>query len=95
MKFPARDPPNLDDNDLGNIITYRFLKTETNLKALYIFRCFFTTSPVKLFKVTVQSFVYQFLFTIEFFWKKEKKHSRNLSHFVNESTFRKRTTFWK
>ena len=45
-----------------NIINYRFLTAETNLKALYIFRCFFTTSSVKLFVVTVQIFVYNFLF---------------------------------
>ena len=41
-----------------NIMNYRFLTTEKNLKALYIFRCFFTTSSVKLFVVTVQIFVY-------------------------------------
>ena len=29
------------------------------------------------------------------FQKKEKQHSQNLLHFENESTFRKRTTFWK
>ena len=34
-----------------DLINYRFLATETNLKALYIFRCFFTTSSVKLFVV--------------------------------------------
>ena len=27
-------------------------------------------------------------------WK-ERQHSQNLSHFENESTFGKRTTFWK
>jgi hypothetical protein len=51
-------------NDMTN---YRFLKTETNSKALYIFHCFFTTSSVKLFVVAIQIFVYKF------FQKKEKK----------------------
>ena len=74
--------------DFFDIINYRFLTTETNLKALYIFRCLFTTSSVKLFVVNVQIFVYNCVF-----WKKEKQHSQNLSHFENESTFQKRTTF--
>ena len=30
-----------------------------------------------------------------FVWKKEKQQTQNISHFENESTFRKRTTFWK
>ena len=47
------------------VMNYRFLTTETNLKALYIFSCLFTTSSVKLFVVNVQIFV----------WKKEKQHS--------------------
>ena len=64
------------------IINYRFLTTETNLKALYIFRCVFTTPSVKLFVVNVQIFVYNCVF-----WKKEKQHSQNLSHFEYESTF--------
>ena len=38
--------------------------------------------------------MYRFLFTIVFF-KKEKQHSQDLSHFENESTFQKRTTFWR
>ena len=59
-------------SDLYDIINYRFLTTEANLKALEIFRCFFTTSSVKLFVVTVQIFVYNLLFTIVFFGKKEK-----------------------
>ena len=71
-------------------LKYRFLTTETNSKALYIFRCLFTTSSVKLFVVNVQIFVYNCVF-----WKKEKQHSRNLSHFENESAFRNRNTFWK
>ena len=74
----------------NSLINYRFLTTETNLKALYIFRCLFTTSSVKLFVVNVQIFVYNCVFR-----KKEKQHSQNLSHFENESTFQKRTTFWK
>ena len=36
---------------INDMINYRFLTTETNLKALYIFRCLFTTSSVKLFVV--------------------------------------------
>ena len=40
------------------IINYRFLTMEANLKALYIFRCFFTTSSVKLFVVNVKIFAY-------------------------------------
>jgi hypothetical protein len=54
------------------IINYGFLTTETNLKALYVFRCYFTTSSVKLFEVTVKIFVYKFLFTIVFFGKRKK-----------------------
>ena len=34
-------------------------------------------------------------FPNNFFLKNEKKNSQNLSHFENENTFRKRTTFWK
>ena len=69
---------------------YRFLTTETNLKALYIFRCLFTTSSVKLFEVNAQIFVYNCVL-----WKKEKQHSLNLSHFENESTFQKKTTIFR
>ena len=58
------------------------MTTETNLKTLYI-SLFFTTSSVKLF--VVQIFVYNCVFQ-----KKEKQHSQNLSHFENESTFRKK-----
>ena len=53
-------------------MNYRFLPTETNSKALYIFCCFNTTSSVKLFVVTVQIFVYKYLFTIVFFGKRKK-----------------------
>jgi hypothetical protein len=62
----------LRGSKLKGIIDYRFLATETNSKALYIFRCLFTTSSVKLFVVTVQIFVYNFLFKIVFFGKKKK-----------------------
>ena len=55
-------------------LNYRFLTTETNLKALYIFHCLFLTSSVKLFVVNVQ-----ILFTI--FQKKEKQHSQNFFTF--------------
>ena len=58
----------------GSIIHYITLITETNLKALYIFRCLFTTSSVKLFVVTVQIFVYIFFYNCVFL-KKEKQHS--------------------
>ena len=56
-------------------MNYRFLTTETNSKALYIFRCFNTTSPVKLFEVTVQillDFSLQIFVYNCVFWKKEK-----------------------
>ena len=53
-------------------MNYRFLTTETNSKASYIFSCFFTTSSVKQFVVTVQIFDYKFLFTIVFFGTKFK-----------------------
>ena len=54
-----------------DLINYRFLTTEIDLKALYIFRCYITTLSVKLFVVTLQIFVYKFLFTIAFFGKKK------------------------
>ena len=72
------------------MINYRFLTTETSLRALYLYHCLFTTSSVKLFVVNVHIFVY-----ICFFRKKKKQHSQNLSHFENESTFRKTNIFWK
>ena len=64
------------------IMNYRFSTTETNLKALYIFHCFLTTSSVNLFLVTVKILFDNFLFTIVFFgiWKK---------------TLTKPFTFWK
>ena len=74
------------------------MTTETNLKALYIFRWFFTTSSVKLFVVTVQIFVYKFLFTIVFFAKGKNTHEtfhilkmktlfEKEPHFGNENSF--------
>ena len=60
-----------------DLINYRFLTTEIDLKALYIFRCFITTLSVKLFVVTLQIFVYEFLLTIVFFEKRKKKNSQN------------------
>ena len=67
---------------IPDIINYRFLTTETNLKALYIFCCLFTTSSVKLIVVNVHIFIYTCVFR-----KKEKQPSQNLSHFENEITF--------
>ena len=83
-----------------HIMNYRFLTAETN----FIFFCFFTTSSVKLFVVTVQIFVYKFLYTIEIFGKRKKTHQtfhilkmktpfEKEPHFGNENTFQKRTTF--
>ena len=39
-------------------MNYRFLTTETNLKASYIFRCLFTASSVKLFVVSFEELRY-------------------------------------
>ena len=50
------------------------MTTETNFKALYIFRRFNTTSSVKLFEVTVQIFVYKLLFMNVFFGKMKTPH---------------------
>ena len=63
------------------MINHKFLTTETNLKALYIFRWFFTTSSVKPFVVNIQIFVYHCVFR-----KKEKQHSLSLSHFEKKKT---------
>ena len=83
---------------LSIIINYRFLTTETNLKALYIFCCLFTTSSVKLFVVNVQLFVYNCV--VVFFGKRKNKnhktfhvlkmkaHFEREPHFENESSFR-------
>jgi hypothetical protein len=81
------------------IINYRFLTAETNLKVIYIFHCFFATSLVKLFVVTVHISVYNFLFRIVFFGKRKnnthetfhilkmKAHFETETHFGNESSF--------
>ena len=50
------------------IISYRFLTTETNLKALYIFRCLVTTSSVKLFVVNIG--LWCLLSTLLYWWFK-------------------------
>ena len=63
-----------------DVISYRLLTTETNLKVSFIFRCLFTTSSVKLFLVNEQLFVYNRVDV--FFRKKEKKNTKPL-------------TFWK
>ena len=67
---------------LHDIMNYRILTTETNLKAWYVFHSYFTTSSVKLFVVPAQVFVYKFLFTIVFFGKRKKKLTKPF-------------TFWK
>ena len=66
------------------------MTTETNLKALYIFRCLLTTSSVKLFEVNVQIFVYNCVFRKKsthktFHILKMKAHSE--THFENENMF--------
>ena len=66
----------------NDIINYRFLSTETNSKALYIFPYFLTTSSVMLFVVTVQIIEYKFLFIIVFLEKVK-------------TTLIKPFTFWK
>ena len=81
-----------------DVINYRFLTTETNLKVLYIFRCLFTTSSVKLFVVNVQLFVYNFV--VVFFGKRKNKNhgtfhiskTKMNAHFENgnECTFLKK-----
>ena len=71
--IPGNKPRRQDSYQQAmGMINYRFLTTETNLKALYIFRCFLTTSSVIPFLVTVQIFVYKVLFTIVFFGKRKK-----------------------
>ena len=75
------------------VMYYRFLTTETNSKALYIyvFCCFNTTSSVKLFVVTVQIFLCNFLFTMVSLGKREK--IKKPFTFENENTFWKRIKF--
>ena len=82
-------------NKYIDIINYRFLTTETNLKALYIFCCVFTTSSVKLFVVNVQIFVYNCVFFGKrknnthktFNILKMKAHFEKEPHFEDESLF--------
>ena len=69
-----------------NITNYRFLTTETNLKALYTF-C--------LISKAISSEFIDFCLQLFFFWKKEKQHSQNLSLFENESTFQKKNHILK
>ena len=76
------------------IINYRFLTTETNLKALCIFRCVFTTPSVKLFVVNVQIFGKRKNNTHKTFHiLKMKAHFEKEPHFENESSFW--NPFWK
>ena len=69
--FVGVEDPGLSDEEKAamlkrfDIINYRFLTTETNLKALYIYCCLFITSLVKLFVVNVQIFVYNCVFRNE------------------------------
>ena len=60
------------------------MTTETNFKALYIFRRFKTTLSVKLFEVTVQIFVYKLCLQLRF-WKDEKKPHETFHSFFNVS----------
>ena len=62
------------------IINYRFLTTETNLTALYIFRCLFSTSSVKLFLVNVQIFVCNCVF-------QKKQHILEMKAHFEKKTF--------
>jgi hypothetical protein len=69
----------------------KFLTTETNSKPLYTYHCFFTISSAgKAICSDCTDFCLQLCFS-----EKGKATLKNLSHFENESTFRKRTTFWK
>ena len=85
------------DSSQKDIINYRFLTKETNLKASYIFHCLFQTSSEKLFVVNVQLFVYDCI--VVFFRKRKiknhktsyilkmKAHFEREPHFENESSF--------
>ena len=77
------------------IMNYSFLKTERNLKALYIFHCLFTTSSVKLYVVTEQIFLYKFLFTNVFSEKRKNSTHKTFQKFENKCTFGKWSTFRK
>ena len=66
-------------------MNYRFLTTETNSKALYIYihiLLFVRNLVSKAICSECTDFVYNCVFQ-----KKEKQHSLNLSDFENESTF--------
>ena len=76
-----------------NITNYRFLTTETNLKALYIFHYFNTTSSVKLFAVTAKIFVYKFLFTIVFLGKRNTINHENFHNLKMKTHFKKEPHF--
>ena len=83
------------------------LDTWNKFKSSIYISLFFTTLSVKLFVVTVQIFVYKFLYTIVFFGERKIKPHKIIHilkmkttfekdpHFENENTFRKRTTFWE
>ena len=76
-------------NDHSGIKNHRFLTTETNSKALHIFFCFLHNLISKAFCSDFTNFCLQ----LHFLEKGKKKHPQNLSHFENENTFQKRTTF--
>ena len=78
-------------------MNYRFLTTETNLKALYIYILLFFYNLIIV--VTINIFVYEFLFTTVFFGKRKnnthetfhilkmKAHFEKEPHFGSESSF--------
>ena len=66
-----------------DIMNYRFLTTEIISRALYIFRCFVTTSSVKLVLVTVQIFVYKVNLEIIFF--EQENYFEPLTSFLHEA----------
>ena len=67
----------------------RFLTSETNSKALYVYISLFFYD---LISKAICSDCTDFCLRLRFS-EKGKKNSQNLSHFENENTFRKRTTF--
>ena len=91
------------------MINYRFLTTETDLKALYIFyfllnafrlkniyifQCFLTTSSVKLLLVTtVQIFVYKVFFSNCVFRKKEKDTRKTFHNLKMKTCFEEEPHF--
>ena len=74
------------------MINYRFLTTETNLKAFYIFRCLFTF--YNLISKAICSECTDFCLQLCFL-EKGKKNSRNLSHFENERILKMNAPFKK